>query len=324
MKPASYAYHRADDVRGAVELLAELGEDAKILAGGQSLVPMMNFRLARPAALVDVGRVDGLSYLHRDGEALRVGALTTHHAVETADLGEYGVLARTARWIGHYPIRARGTIGGSMAHADATAEWCVLAVLLDAVIVAESVRGRREIPAADFFLGTFTTALEPDEMVVEVVFPRAAPYAALTEFAQRKGDFAIVAAAASVDLSPAGRIDGARVVLGGVDAVPVRVEAAEHVLAGAEPGPEVCKAAASEAAAVIDPGGDIHGGPEYRRRLTRTLLFRALLETAALEQRTEQPDQAEPGQGEDAGQARPETAAGADEVGSAGGEARDG
>ena len=282
MKPASYAYHRASEVHGAVELLAELGEDAKILAGGQSLVPMMNFRLARPTALVDVGRVDGLSYLRRSGTELRVGALTTHHAVETAALDGFGVLPRTARWIGHYPIRARGTVGGSLAHADATAEWCVLAVLLDAVIVAESVRGRREIAAADFFLGTFTTALEPDEMVVEVVFPRPAPHAALTEFAQRKGDFAIVAAAVSVDLSPGGRrCDGARVALGGVDATPVRVDAAERILTGAEPGPEAFTAAAEAAAQAIDPGGDIHGGPEYRRRLTRTLVARALAEAVS-------------------------------------------
>lgn len=283
MKPASYAYHRADDVRDAVGLLAELGEDAKVLAGGQSLVPMMNFRLARPTALVDVSRIPGLSYLRRDGAALRIGALTTHHAVETApELEGYGVLPRAARWIGHYPIRARGTIGGSLAHSDATAEWCVLAVLLDAVIVAESVRGRREIPAAEFFLGTFTTALEPDELVVEVVFPRPAPNAALTEFAQRKGDFAIVAAAVSLDLSPDARVGrGARVVLGGVDATPVRVDAAEQILTGAEPGPEVFAAAADAAGAAITPGGDIHGGPEYRRRLTRTLVTRALAEAVS-------------------------------------------
>ncbi|HEY3682509.1 MAG TPA: FAD binding domain-containing protein [Streptosporangiaceae bacterium] len=278
MKPASYAYHRASDVRDAVELLAGLGEDAKILAGGQSLVPMMNFRLARPTALVDVGRVDGLSYVRRDGDALRIGALTTHRTVETTGVEGFGVLPRAARWIGHYPIRARGTIGGSVAHADATAEWCVLAVLLDAVIVAESVRGRREIAAAEFFLGTFTTALEPDEMVVEVVFPAPAPYAAMTEFAQRKGDFAIVAAAVAVDLSPDGRVSGARVALGGVDATPVRVDAAEHTLTGAVPGEAAFAEAADAASRAIAPGGDIHGGPEYRRRLTRTLVTRALLE----------------------------------------------
>src|SRR5690606_30455064 len=136
------------------------------------------------------------------GQALRIGALTTHHAVENATAPEitasFGVLPRAATWIGHYPIRTRGTVGGSLAPADSTAEWCLLAVLLDADIVVDGGRGRRTIPASEFFHGFLTTALEPDEMVVELVFPRPAPHAALTEFAQRKGDFAIVAAA--VDL----------------------------------------------------------------------------------------------------------------------------
>ncbi|MGH3435063.1 MAG: FAD binding domain-containing protein [Sciscionella sp.] len=278
MKPASFAYHRAHDVRGATELLAELGEDAKIIAGGQSLVAMMNFRLARPSALVDIGRVDGLRYLRRDGDALRIGALSTHHAVEVADspdvTGPFGVLPMAARWIGHYPIRTRGTIGGSVAHADSTAEWCLLAVLLGAEFVVRSVRGSRNIAAEEFFFGFLTTALEPDEMVVEVVFPRAAPHAALEEFAQRKGDFAIVAAAVSLDLA-GGVCRGGRVALGGVDAVPVRIPEAEAVLAGAVPGEELFAACADAAASAIDPGSDSHGSADYRRTLTRTLIARA-------------------------------------------------
>ena len=144
MKPAPFAYHRAHSVAEAVALLAELGEEAKILAGGLSLVPMMNFRLARPSAVVDVSRIDGLSYLRADaGEAdaggLRIGALTTHRTVETsrdpAVLNGFGVLPRSARWIGHYPIRSRGTFGGSIAHADPASEWCLLTVLLAARIV---------------------------------------------------------------------------------------------------------------------------------------------------------------------------------------------
>src|SRR5207244_521455 len=131
-------------------LLGELGPDAKILAGGQSLVAMMNFRLARPSALVDITRITGLDYLRQGHDGLRVGALTTHRAVEKAKLDGFGVLPKAARWIGHYPIRCRGTFGGSIAHGDATSEWCVLAVLLDAMIVLHGPKGRREVPAAEF------------------------------------------------------------------------------------------------------------------------------------------------------------------------------
>jgi aerobic carbon-monoxide dehydrogenase medium subunit len=282
MKPAPFAYHRAYDVRGAVELLTQLGDDAKLLAGGQSLVAMMNFRLARPSALVDLGRIDGLRYVKRDGPALRIGALTTHHAVEREGrlADGFAVLPRAARWIGHYPIRTRGTVGGSIAHADPTAEWCLLAVLLDAAIVAEGRQGRRTIPAQEFFQGIFTTALRPDEVIIELVFPKPAPNAALTEFARRRGDFAIVAAAVRLDLA-GDTCRGAQVALGGVDATPIRVPDAERVLAGAAPGPESFAEAAEVAARVIDPGSDAHGSASYRRTLTRTLLVRALQEAAA-------------------------------------------
>lgn len=282
MKPASFEYHRAHDVRGATELLTELGPDAKLLAGGQSLVSMMNFRLARPEALVDLRRVDGLRYLRTDGDALSIGALTTHRAVETSTAlaGSFQVLPRAARWIGHYPIRTQGTIGGSLAHADSTAEWCLLAILLGAEIAVVSTRGRREIAAADFFHGFLTTALEPDEMIVEIRFPRPAPHAALTQFARRRGDFAIVAAAVSLDVAD-GQCRSGRVALGGVDAVPIRIPAAEAVLADAELGAEAFTACAEAAAATIDPGEDAHGSAEYRRGLTRTLVVRACQEAMA-------------------------------------------
>ena len=282
MKPAPFAYHRAFDVRGAVDLLAQLGDDAKLIAGGQSLVAMMNFRLARPSALIDLSRVEGLRYLRRDGDALRIGALTTHHAVEVANgLGDgFGVLPRAARWIGHYPIRTRGTVGGSIAHADPTAEWCLLAVLLDAEIVAQGREGRRTLPARQFFKGYFSTALRPDEVIVEVTFPRPAPNAALTEFARRQGDFAIVAAAVSLDLSGE-TCRSARIALGGVDATPIRVAEAERVLAGARVGSELFEEAAEVASRSIEPGSDAHGSAAYRRTLTRTLVARGLQEATA-------------------------------------------
>lgn len=283
MKPAPYVYHRAFDIDGAVSLLTELGEDAKLLAGGQSLVAMMNFRLARPSALVDVNRIPGLDYLRRDGERLRIGGLTRHCRLEAPEdpqaLEGFTVLRHAARWVGHFPIRTRGTFGGSLAHADPTAEWCLLAMLLDAQIVAAGPHGRRIIPAREFFEGFLTTALEPDEMIVEVVFPRPAPHAALTEFAQRAGDFAIVAAAVALDVDGSTCQSG-HVVLGGVDAVPVRADAAEEVLAGADLSSELFREAAEAAAAEISPGTDVHGSGEYRRKLTRTLVARALEEAS--------------------------------------------
>lgn len=280
MKPAAFTYHRAYDVIEAVELLAELGEEAKILAGGQSLVPLMNFRLARPSALVDITRVPGLSYLRRDTDGLRIGALTTHRAVETAaapDVGDgFAVLPAAARWVGHYPIRCRGTFGGSVAHGDPVSEWCILAVLLEAVIALHGPRGRREVPATEFFHGFFTTAAEPDEMVVEVCFPHPAPQAALTEFAQRHGDFAIVAVGAQTT-SRDGRCVGGRVVVGGVDPLPVVLE---PPVAGQPAAEETWRAAGDYVAQRIDPASDPHGSAEYRRRLTATLVARAFAEAA--------------------------------------------
>lgn len=280
MKPAAFTYHRSYDVTETVELLTELGDDAKVLAGGQSLVPMMNFRLARPGALVDITRVPGLSYLRRDDAGLHVGALTTHREVETAtgpDVRDgFDVLRRAARWIGHYPIRCRGTFGGSLAHGDPTAEWCLLAVLLDAQVALTGPRGTREVPAREFLQGFFTTAAEPDELVTEVRFPRAAPHAAMTEFAQRQGDFAIVAAAVSLTLD-GGEVTDGRIVLGGVDPLPV---VADVPLAGRPAALETWRAAGEEAARLIDPPSDGHGDAEYRRSLAATLVARALAEAA--------------------------------------------
>jgi carbon-monoxide dehydrogenase medium subunit len=289
MKPAAFTYHRARDVPGAIGLLAELGDDAKIIAGGQSLVAMMNFRLARPAHLVDIGRIDGLDQLRGDGKTLRIGALTTHHAVEVASdasLGSGFALLRDAMaWVGHLPIRTRGTVGGSLAHGDATAEWCLLAVLLDAEIVARSPRGTRTIAARDFFHGFYTTALASDEMIVEVVFPSPAPHSSLVEFAERRGDFAIVSAAVDLDLDgdpAAPTVLGGRVALGGVAPAPVRVPEAEAVLAeGGPAGPDLFRRCAAAAAAASDPPDSADAGAGYRRALIRTLVEDACAKAVA-------------------------------------------
>jgi aerobic carbon-monoxide dehydrogenase medium subunit len=292
VKPAPFTYHVAHDVAEAVALLTDLGEDAKVLAGGQSLVPMMNLRLARPSALVDITRIPGLAYLRAGPDGLHVGALTKHRAVETtqepAVLAGFGVLQRSARWIGHYPIRSRGTFGGSIAHGDSTAEWCVLAVLLGAQIILAGPGGQRQVAAGDFFEGFFTTAAAPDELITEVWFPAPAPRAALTEFAPRQGDFATAAAAVFLDLASTGaetngQPDGvalrqARIVLGGISPAPFVVDATS--LAGQPAAPPTWREAGELAAAQIDPPDDENGDARYRRRLTATLVSRALAEAA--------------------------------------------
>ncbi len=283
MKPAAFEYRRATAVEDAVDQLTELGDEAKLLAGGQSLVPMMNFRLVRPSALVDVAGIPDLQYLESHGGGLKIGALTPHRWVEEMEdpelLEGFSILKRAARWVGHYPIRTLGTFGGSIAHGDPSAEWCLLAALLDAEVVAVGPGGERVIPASDFFHGFFMTALEPDEMIVEVRFPQPAPNAALQEFARRAGDYAIVAAAVTLDLDD-GKCRSARVVLGGVADVPLRVTEAERVLEGAEVGREAFEAAGREAAKVVDPPSDVQGTAEYRRDLSAVMVRRALEEAA--------------------------------------------
>jgi aerobic carbon-monoxide dehydrogenase medium subunit len=285
VKPAAFEYIRVDTVDEAVARLGELGDDAKIIAGGQSLAPMMNFRLARPSALVDITRIPSLRYMYRQGGALRIGALTTHHTVETSrDPGladGYDVLRRAARWVGHYPIRTRGTFGGSIAHADPSAEWPMLALLLDAEVVAVGPEGERTIPAAELFQGFMMTSLAPDELLTEVRFPAPAPHAAISEFARRHGDFAIVAAAVALDMDD-GVCRSARVVLGGVADAPVRVAEAEEALAGATLGDDTLIAAGRAAADAIDPPSDLHGSGDYRRELASVLVKRAVREAAGV------------------------------------------
>lgn len=284
MKPAPFEYHRAYDVAEVVELLGELGDDAKIIAGGQSLAPMMNFRLARPSALVDINPVAGLDYIRREGDLLRVGAMTRHRDVEVSPdpgvHGGFGVLPRAARWIGHYPIRCRGTVGGSIAHSDPTAEWCLLALLHDASVVVQGPKGRRAIPVAEWFTGFLTTSGEYDEMVVETQFTRPRAYGALTEYARRRGDFAISAVAVAFDKTD-DRLTDVSVVLGGVAGEPVRATEAEAMLEGGRATPETWVEASRSAAASVDPPSDLNGDAEYRRQLVETLMQRAFVEALA-------------------------------------------
>lgn len=279
MKPAPLEYRRVRTIDEAIEHLGQLGDEAKIIAGGQSLVPLLAFRLARPQVLVDIGRVDGLRGMARDGDALRIGALTVHRSVERmrpplADGHE--VLAEAARLIGHYPIRTRGTFGGSIAHADPASEWCLMAVALDAIVVAQGPAGRRELPAGELFQGYFQTALAHDEVVVEARFPRIWARTAIEEVARRRGDFALVAAVAALDFDDDGRCREARIVLGGVDEVPLRIRDAERLLQGADCTPALLAQAGALAADAISPASDVHADAEHRRELAGVLVRRAL------------------------------------------------
>lgn len=279
MKPPPFVYRKATSLSEAVEWLGELGEHAKVLAGGQSLVPMMNMRLAAPAALVDINDVPGLAGIRWLDGQLRLGALVRHRHLEVypAPLPGFSVLPEAAKFVGHYGIRDRGSIGGSVAHADPTAEWCLMAVLFDAEIHVVGAGGRRIVHAEDFFQGLLATALHHDEVVVEIRLPRGAAYSAVDEFARRHGGVAVVSAAAAFDVID-GRLNDIRVALGGVDTRPVRARDAERMLEGAHPGPEVFAEAASVAAARINPASDVHAGAGYRRQLTQTLVRRVLNE----------------------------------------------
>ncbi len=274
--PGETAYHRPASVEEAIALLAELGEEAKVLAGGQSLVVLMNLGLVRPAALVDVDRLPGLDVVERGDGRLRVGALVRHAQLErhAGELGGFQVLKRTAPLIAFPAIRERGTFGGNLAHADPTGEWCVLARLLDAEVVARGPRGQRTIAAAEFFRGPLTTALEPDELLVEVIFPREPGGAHLVEVEARHPDFVTIIAAAALDLE-GGRIRAPRVALGGVAGEPLRLPGVEAALEGAEPTPQSFREAGQLAAGEAPLASD-EAGRRYAAWTVAALVERAL------------------------------------------------
>ena len=279
MKPAKFEYHAPTELQEALSLLAEAGDVGKVLAGGQSLVPSMNFRLARPGVLVDINGVAGLDRIAPANGDLVIGAMARHATFERPVIdGPLGtLLALAARNVGHLPIRVRGTFGGSLAHADPAAEWCMIAALLDATMVASSTSGPREIAARDFFRTVFTTSLEANEILTEIRLPLPGPgtQVGFVEFSRRAGDFAIVAAATVLQVVD-GRIDSARVAFGGVGGTPLRSPAAEAILTGNEPQDDLFVAAGEAASQEVEPMGDIHGSPEYRRDLVRVLTRRAL------------------------------------------------
>jgi len=280
VKPAAFEYLAPRSVEEAVALLAERGEDAKVIAGGQSLVPMMAFRLATPAALVDLNGVSELDHARVDRDTLVLGATARHRsAQELSGLRERcAMVAEAVDLIGHPAIRNRGTVGGSVAHADPAAEWPALLLALDGEVDAVGPSGRRTIGAADLFQTYFTTALAPVEILTEVrlTLPAGAVGSAFVEVAQRHGDFAVAGAGCLMVVADDGSVADARLVLIGVRDTAVRSVAAETILRGASPTDLVLDEAANAIGSEIDPVSDVHGSSEYRRRVAIAVARRAL------------------------------------------------
>jgi len=284
VRPAAFEYFAPRAIEEALDLLARHGTEAKPLAGGQSLVPMMNMRLARPAVVVDLNRVAALDGVRAEAGSLRLGALVRQRALERD--GRIGaaapLLAEAAPLIGHLQTRARGTVGGSLVHADPAAELPACALALDAVFHLRSVRAARACPAADFFRGLLATALESDELLVEIEIP-APPTArtgqAVAEVARRHGDFALVGACAVVELDGAGVCRRARLVFFGAGDIP-HVARSTGALVGERPGPARLAEAARAAAAELDPRADLHATVDYRRRVAAGLGAQALSRAA--------------------------------------------
>lgn len=284
MKPALFTYHSPATVDAMLALLAEFGDDGKVIAGGQSLVPTMNFRLARPGHLFDLNGATELDFLRAEGGELRIGALTRHAAfhrpVVDGPLGR--LLAEVAHHIGHYPIRQRGTFCGSVAHADPASEWCVVAATLEADIVARSRAGERVIKASEYFLGTFSTRLRPDELLTEIRLPLLDDswHAGFYEFSRRAGDFAISMTLAALRIE-SGKVVDARLGVGGVEDRPRRIAEAEAALVGAAPDAAAFSQAADIVSRMVNPMNDPHATAAYRRDLVRATTLRALQRAVA-------------------------------------------
>jgi aerobic carbon-monoxide dehydrogenase medium subunit len=279
MKPAPFSYYTPRSVSEAVALLADYApQDGRVLAGGQSLVPTMAFRMARPAHLIDINGIGELATLKIESGKLHIGACVRHAAFESDQVpGATGALLRkVVPHIAHYPIRTRGTFCGSVANADPASEWCCVMAALDGVTVLQSHRGERRVKAAEFYQGVMTTALEEDELLVccELpILPNDTRFG-FVEFSRRKGDFAIAMALVTYRCS-GGKIADARVAIGGAEPHARRMADAEAALVGAAPDKAAFIEAAASAAAACDPMEDLNNTADYRRGLVRTLVERA-------------------------------------------------
>jgi CO/xanthine dehydrogenase FAD-binding subunit len=279
MKPAAFDYVVAESIDAAVAALAAADGEGKILAGGQSLVPMLNFRLLRPAILVDINRIPDLAFIEERADEIAIGALTRHYRLETSPViaAHLPVVAEAMRHVAHLAIRNRGTIGGSLSHADPAAELPMLALLLDATLQVASSVGPRKVSARDFFLGPLTVDLAGDEMVTRITIPKLPPATGwgFAEVARRSGDFALAATAATMTLCD-GTITDARIAMTGIDETAKRASEAEALLNGRKLTPDLIDAAITAVRAGVNPPTDLHASSDYRRHLIGVLAGRVL------------------------------------------------
>jgi CO/xanthine dehydrogenase FAD-binding subunit len=280
VKPAPFRYAAPASLDEALALLAAHGGEAKLLAGGQSLVPLLNLRLARPSVVVDMGRLPGLDGWRESDGAVEIEALARQRKLEVdrALAERLPLLAEAARWIGHVATRSRGTIVGSLCHADPAAELPVCAVALQAEVQVRAAKGARRIAARDFFVDAMTTRLAEDELVQSAIFPAWSGRSgfACLEVARRHGDFALVVVACALQLDERGAIARAGLALGGIDRTPLPAAAGEAALMGAQPNAETFREVAALTADALDPPSDLHASGRYRKRAARTLVERAL------------------------------------------------
>jgi CO/xanthine dehydrogenase FAD-binding subunit len=284
MKPAKFDYVSPSTVDAAIEALVASNGEGKVLAGGQSLVPLLNFRMARPAVLIDLNGIKGLSYIEERGDRIAIGALTRHRELEHSPLiaSKLPVMAAAMRHVAHLAIRNRGTIGGSLSHADPAAELPMLATFYDAGISVQGPAGRRTIAAEEFFVDALTNCLEPEEIVVEIEFPILKHDGwAFEEVARRFGDFALASIAVSVRRGPS-RLEAARVAVMGVSNTPLRLKEAEEELVAMELDNRTADRFSEIVVSQVSPNDDLHASAEYRRHLLAQLAKRALQTALAM------------------------------------------
>lgn len=281
MKPTQFTYHRAKTLNEALELLVTYPDEAKVIAGGQSLVPLMNMRLARPGHLIDINDIQELSYIRQEGDTIKVGALTRHAELEQSPLLREScpILPVAVHHIGHYAIRKRGTLGGSIAHADPTAELPLISCLLNAELTLTSSSGERHVRAQDFFLSIYTTDLMPDELLTAVAFPVLSPTAGWSyqQFSRRAGDFAIVSAATVLALNTDGTVSSLRITLGGADFTPLNRDVTEYL--GELPSETWMRSVTNAVLTDLDPESDLHATAADRLDWLRVLVEQSLEES---------------------------------------------
>lgn len=282
MKPAKFTFHEPANLQSAFDLLAEHGDEAKIIAGGQSLIPAMNLRLAQPEHLIDINAIDELNGISEDTEYVTFGALTRHSDVEKSALlkERCPILPAAARCIGHLAIRTRGTVGGSLVNADPAAEWSLIAILLDAEMTVRSANGVRILTARDFIQSVYTSDVEDNEILTAIRFPvlKNGEGWSIKQISRRAGDFAIVAVAATLRLNAIGTIEDIRICVGGMDVTPLRLSELENIAIGKVPDQAWATSIAIASAQVGEPESDMHASATYRREICEELMKQALEE----------------------------------------------